>query len=294
MTQYKILKRRHQFPVSVGLDRAGKLLVRGVSRPMLPTRELRSDEGVRSLVGELLGIKIGARPVLVTFREACKLYALAWLLADLVPEDPTWMRVLARFAKRLGRAGSLWEHTTTHFDCAETARLFRALVFGERHRGSSSNRIVIAHPDFDVLTKATAWDLDHYLYLRRFLPIRRHLLMASSKASALPPALPPATADRGQWAGVICPEPGALLLMPVDHRRRPKPGYHAIVTNIQDLRIPDQGQGKRTRAAQALEGLAERIEAADPSISAHSLIAMQGPLLVAAEELKAGTRRRQA
>lgn len=294
MMQYRLSKRRHELPVSVGLDRGGNVLISGVSIPTLATRELRSDESCRSLVGDLLGTKIGSRPVLITFREACKLYGLAWLLADLVPEDPMWGRVLASFTKRSGRAASLWEHATTGFDCAETASLFRALVFEDRHRESLPNRIVINHPDFDVLRKAIARDARRAYLRRRVLRMQRLGLLASSKSSALPFVPPPARAEKGQWAGVICLRPAVLLLMPVDRLRRPIPGYPAIVTNIQDLRVPDQGRGKRAYAVRVLEGLAERIEAVDPSASAHSIIAMQGPLLAAAEELRARTRPRRA
>jgi hypothetical protein len=292
MTKFRRLKHRYRFPVSVCLDREGNVLIRSASTESLPTRRLRADEDCRRFVEDFLGTKIGARPALVTFREACKLYGLAWLLADLVPGNPMWARVLARFAKRSGRAASLWEHTTTGFDCAETARLFRALVFEERHRATSPNRIVIDHPDIDVLRKATTWDPGR-AYMRRHFRLqiqRQYRILANSTSSALPFVGRPVRPEKGQWAGVICPKPATLLLMPVDHLRRPKSGYHAIVTNIQDLRTPDQGQGKRTHAAQALESLVERIEAADPSASAHSLIAMQGPLLIAAEELRARSR----
>lgn len=271
------------------------MLIRGVSIESPPTRRLRSDEGCRSLVEDLLGTRIGARPALVTFREACKLYGLAWLLADLVPGDPVRARVLARFAKRSVRAASLWEHTTTDFDCAETASLFRALVFEERHRATSPNRVVIDHPDIDVLRKATTWD-PRRAYLQHQFRIqiqRQYRILARLKSAALPTVRRPVRAEKEQWAGVICSKPATLLLMPVDCLRRPISGYPAIVTNIRDLRIPDQGQGKRAYSARALESLAARIEAADPSASAHSLIAMQGPLLIAAEELKDRSRSRQ-
>jgi hypothetical protein len=58
------------------------------------------------------------------------------------------------------------------------------------------------------------------------------------------------------------------------------------VTNIRDLRVPDQRQTRGAYAAQALERLAEQIQAADPYASGHSILAMQGPLVIAAEELR--------
>jgi hypothetical protein len=84
------------------------------------------------------------------------------------------------------------------------------------------------------------------------------------------------------------------LLMPGNYVRQPIEGCSAIVTNIKNLRVPSLGRRMKIYSARALEGLAERIATADPAASAHSLIAMQGPLLIAAEDLRAAARSRRA
>lgn len=241
----------------------------------MPTRGVLYDERCRRLVEDILGTKIGVRPVLVRYREACKLYGLAWLLADLVPEDPIWARVVGRFARRAARAATLWEHTTTGVDCAATAELFRSLVFREQCQAVSSHRVVIDELDFKILHRAVALD-----GRRALLAPRRH----GRSGGLTEPASSRAKRDR--WAGVLCAKLSTLLLMPVDHMRRPFPGCPVVVTNIRDLRIPDRRQTRGADAAQALERLAQQIQAADPYASGHSILAMQGPLVIAAEELR--------
>jgi hypothetical protein len=255
----------------------------------MPPRRILGDERCRSLIEDILDAKIGIRPVLVRFREACKLYSLAWLLADLVPESPIWARVVARFAKRSARAATLWEFATSGVDCADTAELFRALVFKQRCRAVSSNKVVIEDPDFDVLQKAVALDARNaHAWFRRRLPAPyRHRAAGSLAQSASSYANPRSRKRRDQWAGILCAKLSTVLLMPVNHARRPFPDCPVIVTNIRDLRVPDQRQCRGTHAAPALERLAKQIQAADPYASGHSILAVQGPLLVAAEELRA-------
>jgi hypothetical protein len=281
---------RERFFVAVCLDRKSDVLIQGVYLGYMPPRRILRDEGCRNLIENILDAKLGIRPVLVRFREACKLYALAWLLADLVPEDPTWARVVTRFAKRSARAATLWEHTTTGVDCADTAGLFRALVFGERCRSVSSHRVVIDDPDFDVLKRAIALAARcaHARYRRQLRKPRRHKSFGSLAQSALSHANP--LSQRDQWAGVLCAKLSVVLLVPVNRLRRPLPGCRVIVTNMRDLRVANQRQFPGAHGAQALERLAKQIQAADPYASGHSILAMQGPLIVAAEELRARLR----
>jgi hypothetical protein len=276
-----------RFPVAVHLDRNGDIVITGHNRD-LPGRRLPSDEGCRNLVCDLVKTGISPRPILVTYREACKLYALAWLLADQVPASPIWTKVIARFTKRSSRAAHLWEHSTRGFDCAQTADLFRALVFAERSRAASPERVVLDHPDLAVIRKATRWFRHHdYMKMASLLPFRRQVMARIYATSPVQQRM-----KRGslrtevQWAGVNCPKPETLVLMPVHYQCQATPWCSVVVTNVRDLPVSGRGCANKHRTARALEDLAARIAAVDPTASAHSLIAMQGPLLIAAEQLR--------
>ena len=102
--------RGNEYPVAIRLDAWGSMrlqLASGTRFSRANTR-ISPDEGCRSLVAQMLKAEIGRRPVLVTIEEAGKVYALAWLLADLDPGSDAWNRVIARFpavATGLARCG---------------------------------------------------------------------------------------------------------------------------------------------------------------------------------------------
>ena len=228
-------------------------------------RRILRDEGCRGLVTRILKTDIGKRPVLVSLEEADKLYGLAWLLADLEPGSPEWNRVIARFPTRCHRAGELWASTRYLREGRDTAALFRALVFRERSPDQSLDRIVTGKLDFDVIEKV----------LRT--PRRNRGRWRA-----------PCQPGQMQWGGILCKKLSTVMLVPVDHSGRPISKSFPVITNIGDLPVPARSATSMKRFADAVQRLAERIGAVDPSISAHMLIAMQAPLLNAADEFRGG------
>jgi hypothetical protein len=150
---------------------------------------------------QMLKAEIGRRPVLVTIEEAGKLYALAWLLADLKPDSDAWSRVIARFPARCNRAGALWASTCYLDQGPDTAALFRSLVFRERSEGHSLGRIVIDRPDFDVFEK---------------------VVMAQRRRQRRLRELP--QGEQIRWGGILCKKLSTVMLLPVDRSSRPISG----------------------------------------------------------------------
>lgn len=137
----------------------------------------------------------------MTIEEAGKLYALAWLLADLKPDSDAWSRVIARFPARCNRAGALWASTCYLDQGPDTAALFRSLVFRERSEGHSLGRIVIDRPDFDVLEK---------------------VVMAQRRRQRRLRELP--QGEQTRWGGILCKKLSTVMLLPVDRSSRPISG----------------------------------------------------------------------
>jgi hypothetical protein len=260
------------YPVSVCLGARGDLRLQLISDHGWSRfdRRILRDEGCRSLVTRMLKTEIGKRPIPLTLKEAGKLYGLAWLLADLEPSSPEWNRVIARFPTRCNRAGELWASTRYLREGRDTAALFRALVFKERSPDQSLGRIAIDRQDFDVIEKA--------LGAQRRNGRRWRV---------------PCHPGQIQWGGILCKKLSTVMLVPVDRSLRPIWKFFPVITHIGDLPLPARGTTSMKRFADAVQSLAERIGAADPSISAHMLIAMQAPLLNAADEFRHRTRSRR-
>lgn len=228
-------------------------------------RRILSDEGCRNLVTRMLKTEIGKRPVPLTLKEAGKLYGLAWLLADLEPSSPEWNRVIARFPTRCNRAGELWASSRYLREGRDTAALFRSLVFRERSQDQSLGRIVINRPDFDVLNE---------------------VLITQRRRQRGRPYL--GQPRQIQWGGILCKKLSTVMLVTVNRSLRSKSGPTPVITNIGDLSIAPRSVTGMKRFAGAIERFADQIAAADSSISAHMLIAMQAPLLNAAADIREG------
>lgn len=267
------LYRGNEYPVAIRLDARGSMRLQPASGAGLSRANVRipPDEGCRSLVAQMLNAEIGRRPVLVTIEEAGKVYALAWLLADLDPGSDAWNRVVARFPARCNRAGALWESTCYLDQGPDTAALFRSLVYRERSESQSLGRIVVNRPDFDVLEK---------------------VVMARRRRQRRLRELP--QGEQIRWGGIVCKKLSTVMLLPVDRSSRPISGSAPVITNVGDLPIAPRSAASMKRFADAIERFANQIPAADSLLSAHMLIAMQAPLLNAAADIREGARRRRS